>query len=63
MSNGSKDFYEVLGVPENTVYSRLHRGKQHLLQALELLSSMPEHRERALRLLMRFRPPPACSPR
>ena len=54
---------QVLGVPENTVYSRLHRGKQHLLQALELLSSLPEHRERALRLLVRVRPTPVCSPR
>ncbi|HTU62847.1 MAG TPA: sigma-70 family RNA polymerase sigma factor [Polyangiales bacterium] len=43
----------VLGIPENTVYSRLRRAKEHLKTALEQLSDRPDHRESALRLLAR----------
>jgi hypothetical protein len=41
----------VLGIPENTVYSRLRRAKIHLREALERLSDAPGERERALSLL------------
>lgn len=42
----------VLGIPENTVYSRLRRAKEHLKKALEQLSDRPDERESALRLLV-----------
>ncbi|HEX6245147.1 MAG TPA: sigma-70 family RNA polymerase sigma factor [Polyangiales bacterium] len=38
----------VLEIPENTVYSRLNRAKQHLRDALARLSADPEQREGAL---------------
>ena len=41
----------VLGVPENTVYSRLRRAKHHLRDALERLSDDAAERERVLALL------------
>jgi RNA polymerase sigma factor (sigma-70 family) len=41
----------VLGIPENTVYSRLGRAKEHLRKALEQLSDQPAEREHALRVL------------
>jgi RNA polymerase sigma-70 factor (ECF subfamily) len=40
----------VLGIPENTVYSRLRRGKAHLREALERLTQVPAKRERVLAL-------------
>jgi len=43
----------VLGIPENTVYSRLRRAKAHLKEALEHLSSGPLERDSALALLSR----------
>jgi RNA polymerase sigma-70 factor (ECF subfamily) len=45
------DVATVLGIPENTVYSRLRRAKVHLREALERLSETPAERERALSLL------------
>jgi RNA polymerase sigma-70 factor (ECF subfamily) len=42
----------VLGIPENTVYSRLHRAKHHLRDALEQLSEHADERERALLLFL-----------
>ena len=41
----------VLGIPENTVYSRLRRAKGHLRRALDTLSEQPDQRQRALELL------------
>jgi len=41
----------VLDVPENTVYSRLRRAKEHLRRALEQLSDIDSERERAMKLL------------
>jgi len=41
----------VLGIPENTVYTRLHRAKRHLRDALERLSEHAGERERAFLLL------------
>ena len=41
----------VLGVPENTVYSRLSRAKAQLREVLGELSKEPRDRERALALL------------
>jgi RNA polymerase sigma-70 factor (ECF subfamily) len=41
----------VLGTPENTVYSRIRRAKEHLRSALEELSDAAEERLAALRLL------------
>lgn len=41
----------VLGIPENTVYSRLRRAKGHLRDALERLSEAADERARALMLL------------
>jgi RNA polymerase sigma factor (sigma-70 family) len=41
----------ALGIPENTVYTRLHRGKAHLRQALMCLDAEPTRHERALTLL------------
>jgi len=45
------DVARVLGVPENTVYSRLRRAKAHLKKALEQLSDEASQRRRALELL------------
>jgi len=45
------DVAEVLGIPENTVYSRLRRAKGHLREALERLSDAADERQRALALL------------
>jgi RNA polymerase sigma factor (sigma-70 family) len=42
----------ALGIPENTVYSRLRRAKQHLRRALEQLSDEPSDPDRALGLLL-----------
>jgi len=42
---------QVLGIPENTVYSRLRRAKIHLKDALERLSNIPQDRQRALDVL------------
>lgn len=42
---------QVLGIPENTVYSRLNRAKEHVRKAIEQLSDQAELREQALRLL------------
>jgi RNA polymerase sigma-70 factor (ECF subfamily) len=47
----ARDVAEVLGIPENTVYSRLRRGKDHLRDALARLSEVPEERELAAKLL------------
>jgi RNA polymerase sigma factor (sigma-70 family) len=41
----------VLRIPENTVYSRLRRAKDHLRRALEVLSDQPNQRLRAVELL------------
>lgn len=41
----------VLEIPENTVYSRLRRAKDHLRRALEVLSDQPNQRQRAVELL------------
>jgi RNA polymerase sigma-70 factor (ECF subfamily) len=41
----------VLGVPENTVYSRIRRAKSHLKEALERLSNDAQDRQRALEML------------
>lgn len=41
----------VLGIPENTVYSRLRRAKEHLRSALDVLSDQPHQRRRAVELL------------
>jgi RNA polymerase sigma-70 factor (ECF subfamily) len=45
------DIAVVLGIPENTVYSRLRRAKEHLREALGRLSEIAGERERALSLL------------
>jgi RNA polymerase sigma-70 factor (ECF subfamily) len=45
------DIANVLGIPENTVYSRLRRAKGHLREALERLSDIADERQRALSLL------------
>jgi RNA polymerase sigma factor (sigma-70 family) len=42
------DVADVLGIPENTVYSRLRRAKGHLRAALEQLSEVADERARAL---------------
>jgi RNA polymerase sigma-70 factor (ECF subfamily) len=42
---------EVLGVPENTVYTRIWRAKRHLRAALEQLSDSAGERKQALALL------------
>lgn len=42
---------EVLGIPENTVYSRLSRGRAQLREALERLSPVADERKRTLALL------------
>jgi RNA polymerase sigma factor (sigma-70 family) len=47
----ARDVAEVLGVPENTVYSRLRRAKEHLREALGQLSPEKVGRDRALTLL------------
>jgi RNA polymerase sigma-70 factor (ECF subfamily) len=39
---------QVLDIPENTVYSRLRRAKEHLKRVLEQLSDQTAERERAL---------------
>jgi RNA polymerase sigma factor (sigma-70 family) len=41
----------ALGIPENTVYSRLRRAKEHLRRALDVLSDQPNQRQRAEALL------------
>lgn len=41
----------VLRIPENTVYSRLRRAKEHLRRALDGLSDQPGQRQRAVELL------------
>jgi RNA polymerase sigma factor (sigma-70 family) len=41
----------VLEIPENTVYSRLRRAKEHLRSALDVLSNQPDQRRRAVQLL------------
>jgi RNA polymerase sigma factor (sigma-70 family) len=41
----------VLGIPENTVYSRLRRAKENLRKALGRLSDQPSEREQALSVL------------
>jgi RNA polymerase sigma-70 factor (ECF subfamily) len=41
----------VLGVPENTVYTRLRRAREHLRRALEALSDQADQRRRAAGLL------------
>lgn len=45
------DVANVLGIPENTVYSRLRRAKGHLRDALARLSEAPDECQRALTLL------------
>jgi len=45
------DVAQVLGIPENTVYSRLRRARGHLRKALEELSDVASEREQALALL------------
>lgn len=45
------DIARVLGIPENTVYSRLRRAKAHLRDALARLSDVEQERDRALALL------------
>ena len=42
---------EVLGIPENTVYSRLSRARTRLREVLEQLSGAADERQRALSLL------------
>jgi len=44
---------DVLGIPENTVYSRLRRAKEHVRERLAQLTSRADERERALALLAR----------
>lgn len=46
------DIAEVLGIPENTVYSRLRRAKGHLREAIEQLSQDSGQRQQALTLLL-----------
>lgn len=46
------DIASVLGIPENTVYSRLRRAKGHLREALARLSDVAEERSRAQALLL-----------
>jgi RNA polymerase sigma-70 factor (ECF subfamily) len=41
----------VLSIPENTVYSRLRRAKEHLKKALETLADQASQRQRAFDLL------------
>ena len=41
----------VLSIPENTVYSRLRRAKEHLKTALEGLTTHADERQRALHKL------------
>jgi RNA polymerase sigma factor (sigma-70 family) len=41
----------VLDIPENTVYSRLRRAKEHLRKALEQLSDSEGDREQAFKML------------
>lgn len=48
---GAAEVAEVLGISENTVYSRLGRGRAQLREALESLSSVADERKRTLALL------------
>ena len=41
----------VLDIPENTVYSRVRRAKEHLRKALEQLSDHEGERDQAFKLL------------
>jgi RNA polymerase sigma factor (sigma-70 family) len=43
---------QALGIPENTVYSRLRRAKEHLRRALEQLGDEASERDRAIALLV-----------
>lgn len=52
----------ALGIPESTVYTRLHRGKAHLLAELDLLHPEGEVRERAVALLTARRRAAASDP-
>jgi RNA polymerase sigma factor (sigma-70 family) len=45
----------ALGVPGNTVYSRLHRAKLSLRQALQRLTLTPAERDRAMALVSQER--------
>jgi RNA polymerase sigma factor (sigma-70 family) len=47
----AKEVAEVLGIAENTVYSRLHRAKEHLRDSLARMTDAPDERRRALSLL------------
>jgi RNA polymerase sigma-70 factor (ECF subfamily) len=47
----AKEVAEVLGVAENTVYSRLHRAREHVREALGRMSDAADERHRALSLL------------
>jgi len=48
----AREISSVLGIPEDTVSSRVRRGKGHLRKALAVLSSASEQRVRAYRLLV-----------
>jgi len=48
---GAPEIADVLGIAENTVYSRLHRAKDHLRQALGRMSDAADEQKRALSLL------------
>jgi RNA polymerase sigma factor (sigma-70 family) len=43
---------DVLGIAENTVYSRLHRAKEHLRTALVRMSDAADERNRALSMFI-----------
>jgi RNA polymerase sigma-70 factor (ECF subfamily) len=47
----AKEVAEVLGIAENTVYSRLHRAREHVREALGRMSDAADERRRALSLL------------
>lgn len=47
----AKEVAEVLDVAENTVYSRLHRAREHVREALGRMSDAADERRRALVLL------------
>jgi RNA polymerase sigma factor (sigma-70 family) len=48
---GAPEVARVLDIPENTVYSRVRRAKEHLRKALEQLSDREGDRDQAFKLL------------
>jgi RNA polymerase sigma-70 factor (ECF subfamily) len=48
---GAPEVAEVLGIPENTVYSRVHRAKAHLREVLARVADGLDQRRRAYSLL------------